>query len=687
MKAFEKRIHQYGNQILVVLIALVTIPVLYLLLLRLEIPIKYIQLSNLHKIIFISGEILILYVLYRKHFWDGLKTTRIEYFLRDLLVTNCLFILPFFIFYTDRKQTVNEIIKIIRPYLLNGYYALLIVTAIVALSTLKSVKRLRDWLFDGIVKQHGRDIMLSKERTEQFVARFPRVSNIKIVGNIVTKVWSEGLAYLAAVLVLATLGLVLRLINLEALTPYSDEIKHLVTAKAITTGQQTLHQVPYRRSLFTVTLPVAFFFKIFSMNLWTARFTGILVNLSALIPLYMLTKKINKPVALIATGLFVFSPWIIATARTVREYAYYPFFFYLTAFLMVDFYEDFPDRFILLKDYRKLLTWKNLFILGYLGFNLLYMYVDYQSTFKVILVMYPAFGLLLLRKFDLRNPANIIGALLILTIGCFAVGWLVVTIGGYNYFVRKKFAEFFLLLFYEKPQQQWYFNRPIISIVLFIFALLVTRLWDKKRIVLPLTMLVYVATMLSFSFFKIKTNRPRYAITIEYWHLIVIAVGLFVAYVIIDKILKTKHQWAIWLVLILIFWNIPNTIMPVLEFTRGYHPITTEYHADLMPAFSLLQSQYREEDIVVTTGFLKKYYEFIGGLSTDNFILYNYTKSGSKEVVYNAIETHPKGWIVLDYSRGFALSRPVPREDFTHAGKEVRFLGWFGDVFILRWGD
>lgn len=687
MKSFKKRIHQYDNQILAGLIILVAIPVLYLLLLRLEIPVKYVQLSNLHKIIIINGELLILYVLYRIHFWDGWKTTRIENFLRDFLVVNCLFALPFFLFYTDRKQTVNEILKTIRPFLLNGYYAFLVVTGIVVLSTLKGVKWLRDWLSDGINEQRARDITLSKERTEQFVARYPRVSNVKIVGNIVTKVWSIGWEYLAALLVLATLGLVLRLINLEALTPYSDETLHLVAAKAITTGQQTLNQVPYRRSLFTVTLPVALFFKIFGLSLWTARFTGILVNLSALIPLYLLTKKINKPVALVATGLFVFSPWIIATARTVREYAYYPFFFYLTALLMVHFYEDFPDGFILQKDYRKLLTWKNLLILAYLGFNLLYVYIDINSTFKVILVLYPVFGLLLLRKIDWNNPTNIICALFLIASGCIVVGWLVETTGDDFYYVKKKMNDFFLLLFYVKPQQQWYFNRPIISVVLFLFTLLVTRLWDKKRTVLPLTMLVYVVTMLAFSFTKMKTNRPRYAITIEHWHVIVMAVGLFIAYVVIVKILRTKHQWAIWLLLILLFWNIPNTIMPVLEFTRGIHPITTEYHADLIPAYSFLQSNYREEDIVVSTGYLENYYDFIGGLSTDNFIRYRYQKPGSVEVIHNAIETHPQGWIALDYPRGFVLSRPVPLEDFTHAGKEVRFLGWFGDVFILRWGD
>jgi hypothetical protein len=92
-------------------------------------------------------------------------------------------------------------------------------------------------------------------------------------------------------------------------------------------------------------------------------------------------------------------------------------------------------------------------------------------------------------------------------------------------------------------------------------------------------------------------------------------------------------------------------------------------------------------DVVVSTGFVERFFEFLSVGDLNNFIRYSYVSGPAEEVIFNAIETHPHGWIVLDGAGGYILSRPVPLEDFVHAGKEVHYLGWFGDAYILKWGD
>jgi hypothetical protein len=56
-------------------------------------------------------------------------------------------------------------------------------------------------------------------------------------------------------------------------------------------------------------------------------------------------------------------------------------------------------------------------------------------------------------------------------------------------------------------------------------------------------------------------------------------------------------------------------------------------------------------------------------------------------MIYEIIESSPSGWIVMDYPRGYEYSQPVPLKDFIHAGKQVNFLGWLEDTYILKWGD
>jgi hypothetical protein len=134
-----------------------------------------------------------------------------------------------------------------------------------------------------------------------------------------------------------------------------------------------------------------------------------------------------------------------------------------------------------------------------------------------------------------------------------------------------------------------------------------------------------------------------------------------------------------------LFWNIPQSIVPVLPLTDRVHPITDEYHLDLNPAYTYLRSHMDPKDVWVTTAYIDRYFQWVGGIQSNMPIYFTYSDKDASQVIYKAIEMYPCGWIALDYPRGYFWSRPLPMKNFVHAGKEVEYLGWFVDVYIMHW--
>jgi hypothetical protein len=512
IKAFFRK---HLSHFQIIFIVLLVFSIVYLILIRNKVPVPYIRQSILHAIIVFNGELLILSWLYKKYIYKGWDASRWKHLVRDFLVVNSIFALPFVIIYTDRLRSELPLFHVIRPYVFLGYYALIAVTIISILSTQKHIQQVNNWLSDALDAQRALDEETETHQGEQFQNNYPLFSGLFIIGQLGIKISKLGYGYVLGILLLVLFGLILRIWNLDVLMPYADELNHLLLAKSISEGSEQISQVTYQRSLYTVTLPAAYFSKVFGYSLWNVRFVGVMVNLLALIPLYLLSKRINKPIAFLAVGLFVFSPWMIAVSRNVREYAYYPFFFFLTALVMVKFYEAVPINFQIIKDFRGLITWRNIINLGIIGFILYFaLAVDADSTLKVILVMYPIWGILLLRKLDWGSRSNIFFSAILLFI---ALIFFILTLASSKYTViRQDINEYFLLLFYDSPPQQWYYKRPLISVIIFALALLSTTFRDKNKFVQPFTIVVYFAALLSFSFFMIKGNRPRYAITIEF---------------------------------------------------------------------------------------------------------------------------------------------------------------------------
>jgi hypothetical protein len=681
-------------------ILLFAIPAFYWLLQTLGVPLPYVAFTRLHVLILLAGELLIAVFLFPRYApgpWNARQVGRLG---RDFLIANAVFLFPFIKFYTNPLRQEIPLIHQAWPYLLAAYLGLLLVIAGL-LFTLGDLQRLSAWVTERIDAQRSRDAEAEATRQAEFAEKYPRLARLPLLGAIGRGVYREGAGYILVLVAIAALGLALRLWKLGALPPYIDEFNHLNAARDLLEGMP-FSELQYLRSLYTVTLPAWLSFEVLGQSLFAARLPGVLANILALVPLYLLARRVNKPTALLAAAMFSFSPWVIAASRNLREYACYPLVFYTVGLVMVKLYEALPEQVDLRRDFRSLFSRRNLAYVGLLLFVLIYaVYIDPYSTLKMILILYLAFGLLLARKIDWRRPTNqvagafVLGAFILLTL-------VIVQFTGSQFFLAN-FAgrdyAFFPSLFFEKPAQQWYFNRPLVSLAIFALALLATSLLDRRKMVLPLSLLTFLGGLFTITFLFLKGDRPRYAMNIEIWFILLMAAGLFAALALGEKfvgrccngvpIFGTTYRWVAWAVILLLFWNIPQTLPAGLHTQPGWHPVTKEYHADLAPALAYFATHASPQDAIITTDYVNPYqqYYFPDLFSGHTRLRYNPIDPAAVEKIYAAIDAYPSGWIIFDYPRGYDWSRPLELRDFEHNGKLVKYLGWFGDAYVFKWGD
>ena len=317
------------------------------------------------------------------------------------------------------------------------------------------------------------------------------------------------------------LAILLRVFNLDRLSPLTDEYPHLLAAQAIASGSSL--NTLYQRSLLIVTLPVALFFRFFGYKLWVARLPGVLFNSLAIIPLYLITKKINRPVAFLSCILFATSPWLIAVSRYVREYGYYPFYFYWVIYGMVLFYENLPKN-ILKEGWKKAFRSDIIFPAAVLLLPIIYMTtIDPDSTFKLISIAYGVFGLFMLSKIFVRSKA-FIGFLTILAILFFGALFLYSQKSGYIAFHFMQ--NYWLRYFFPNPQQQWYFNRlAIIPITGFASAIFLGIKVRKANFIPSFLFALFSISLFFYMFFFNRYIQARYLLDVEFWFIPLVAIG------------------------------------------------------------------------------------------------------------------------------------------------------------------
>ncbi len=475
-------------------------------------------------------------------------------------------------------------------------------------------------------------------------------------------------------------SLALRSFYLESLPPYVDEYAHLLAAKKLLLGVP-LSEV-YQRSLWITTMPVFLAFRLLGPSIWSARLAGVIVNSLAIFPLYWLMRRINRWVAVASILLYATNPWLIAVSRHVREYAYYPIYFYGIAAVMVVLLQEF---FAKKWKINRLKTFSGAL---FLSLPLIYgMVIDRQSTFKVVLLAYGLLAFFALWKifeflphFLWRFLCSFLVLIPFISVMFWKFGDLFTPLSSdFSYRLR-----FFLV----PSMQQWYFKHTLLVISLLWLASIGFAFVFRRKTFVPLFELsLFIAYFVSLVFFFARYSRPRYLLFVQIWYIPFLATGIY-AFWSYMRISLRRAQALLLAVLMFVvsvnpihilrptFWK-PLGLEIYLEANIAY--ITEEYLYELAAAHRFLIDHVRPGDALVATMYTS-YAEFLGRPSFSAVL--KYRGEESIEDIFAFVRQYPSGWIVLDELR---KPKEIPLEDIMQEKISVDYLGKFGDVHIWRW--
>ncbi|HTP03453.1 MAG TPA: glycosyltransferase family 39 protein [Anaerolineales bacterium] len=508
-----------------------------------------------------------------------------------------------------------------------------------------------------------------------------RLGLVVDIGNALTGVTGPLDRVDAAVMLGAALiALALRLPNLGGFFPAVDEYYHLIAARQIAEGAALASVYP--RGLWLVTVPVSLALRLFGYQLWAARIVGVLFNVLAILPLYLLTRRINRPVAALSVLLYAASPWIVTFARIAREYAVYPFYFYWIILGMVCLIELIPRGAVLAHDWREILTPRTLALALLLFLPPIFaLYGDRLSTFRTILLAYPVFMVFLFGRFDWRNRLNLL--FLALVGGGFVIA-------AYGWFERQKSkivpfprynsvpVEYFL----PNPQQQWYFDRLVLLPVAGLLVAVACSVLVGRRNFLPAFVLSLWAAYLGFfAFFSETFFHTRHLSTTELWYIIVAAMGLYLLWKLVKLLIPWKGKLAgiaVAGVLCLSMVNVPQVVAPTVS-TDPDNPISEDYLHDLTQVQAYMVDHVQPGDTLISTvyGFYSAWKE-----EPKFEARYRITTQTPPQEILTLIEQHDSGWIVVDRIR-LDMSDLGLR---TFAGiPDVQYVGTFGDEYVWHW--
>jgi len=476
------------------------------------------------------------------------------------------------------------------------------------------------------------------------------------------------------------LALLLRGLNLDRLFPAVDEYYHLIAADQILQGAPLVSVYP--RGLWIVTLPVALALKVFGHELWAARLIGALFNVLGIIPLYLLMRKVSRPAAAVTCALYATSPWIITFGRVAREYAYYPFLFYWIAFAMVKLLEAIPCRFVILKEWRSLLRPGFLLPAALLILPPIFaLKIDWLSTFRTVLIAYLVLGAFVLTRVEWRAKPN--WPFLLTVIAALALG------GAAWY--REQATKLLsmprvnpvpLSYFFPNPEQQWYFERLGIVVVLGLVAVAAAAVRHRKVNFVPLFLLsLFISYLGVFALFSKSFFHTRHLMSTQFWFVGVIGMGLVWMWVAMRRLIQGSPTILVAASGVLLAAAVVNpyqVLLPTLSSDPDM-PISEDYMHDMTQVHEFLLARAGPEDALIAT-----VYGLYATWEREPAFVENYRVNSktTKAEIEAIIQQHPSGWIVIDNIR-LDLS-PLSVRNITDI-PQIEYIGLFGDEHVWRW--
>jgi hypothetical protein len=443
----------------------------------------------------------------------------------------------------------------------------------------------------------------------------------------------------------------------------------------------------YDRSFATVTVPIYVSFLTLGVSLWAGRFPLVLLNMLGMFPLYFLGRRINKSIGLVSAALYASSPWVIASARTMREYAVMPLFLYGIALLLLE-----------------LLNWDGLTLKAYLRkntYHLLasallfgYLLVDNKSTLKSALLLYGIFCILAFLK---AAKSNLSRRALIILLALMGAGLALILLTQPRFYARY-FQDGILI--YQQASLYW---RLIVSsaahhgyaiegmsyLILLLCGILTMHAlykpYHKANFTVLLIALAFALNLLYLTYFLASPGVPvrqRYGVLAEYWYLPLTAITAWLLHRLSLRIFTKLHPVIIFLAITALFSN-PVSVRRVITYQGGdFAPVTGNPHYSVAPARDFLASRITEQDVLISD-LVFKYDNIAGSLlkTRENIRFSTYLSTVDSASV---IGSNPRGWAALSpntqpEAAGFFF------EDIMLAGKQLHYVGKIGDIYIWRW--
>ncbi len=465
-------------------------------------------------------------------------------------------------------------------------------------------------------------------------------------------------AFLSLIL-LTAIGLVLRLWNLDLLDSYRDEDHHLSSVRLLfDTGafEYTRAQLVTYTSAFFIWLGGGVSYYDF---LYWGRVPSAIMGALTTIPIYLLGRKISKPVAMVSVLLWVISPWAIGIARNIREHSYYIFIILilvLLALAIIEMVLNFDK-----KQLPKFIAY-NLIMGGVLSYAF---FIDWLSTLKVS-------GVILAAVVGAYTVSNIdkVGRLLwkrkiLLVLAILALIGLLLPISGSKFLsadkvINYKWADTFFNPNTNTPIQWWKSITRNSYLVYFIVLIGLFVSIIKKHRHYSIYLLTFLFIVLGYHFFFDRYYSPRYISFALPFFTICTAATVVYLFNIIGTIGRKWLRYPLQIALVAILFNIfylPNTSKAITNPTildKSFTLETTgEVHNDkkeLLRFLEKLPKQELEKQHIITS-----IYENVlqHELCVDSTKLhkYKYKKTGRFSSVDSIMNKYESGFLILDSHR------------------------------------
>lgn len=492
--------------------------------------------------------------------------------------------------------------------------------------------------------------------------------NVEILKN-KTLLWfkKEKNLYIVALFSIIILAFLLRIWNLTILDPYIDEYNTISESIRILNENAG----GYQRALI-VSYIVSFFLRLgdptsFEGYLYWARLPGVIFGTLTIIPLYLLVKKINKPIGLISGFLWAISPWAIGVSKTVREYAYYPLIVLFTAYIFLHLIDC-------ITNYTKEKLLKIILITSYIAFFCFYsIKIDYDSTLRVgILVLiaiaiYKIFWYLAQKGvFSAKNKT-----VLILS-GIFLVAISIPTLlylAENTWYISRDFFEtdqrwlrFFSQI--DRSPMHWWYSNPIVLLPYLFLLLGAIYSLIKKNTYYFLYLTIFIILMIFYIYLFDRYVRPRYIFYVLPFFTILVATSIYSLFVIRDffKNNKAKILYTITIILFLTsVFNYQNTLYPLTSDSHGKILVTDENHEKTRSVLEFLEDVIDDEQVFITTMMVHPM-RMVFKIESQRFYYYRYQNNDRFDFVEEIVEKNEKGLMILDSNRNGGWVKGYPHE-------------------------